>query len=1381
MATRLGLDGWGRRIGFGQNTPEGDTAWPTLDDGVTLLLEAGTAAGPGSAPVLAAFGPGTAARDVGKTASVGTTGNFVDQDINGLMSGSAWDTRAITYSFPTSTTTYGAHYSDAAALKGFQALSAEQEEVVRYAFGLIAQYTGLVFTQITETTSLHGTIRIAGSANPETSYAYYPGFKDNSGDVFLGNIRNVTPVRGDYAFDTILHEIGHAMGLKHGFEDSPVFGTTPAERQSTSWSIMEYSAYVGGPQFFSPAPGSGNRTYMSGDISALQYLYGANFDTNATDTVYTWNVLTGETFINGVGQGASTTNTAYGSIWDGGGSDSYDLSNYSTNLVINLNPGEWSLFSAAQLPELDRTAPGLHHPPGNISNANLYNNDTRSLIENAIAGNGNDFLTGNSADNWFSGGLGNDTIDGAAGSADTALYAGSAGDYMIIDEGQGRFTIVGPDGSDRLIGVERLRFGASDSVPIEASPDDYSDTIDTTGTLVLGGSLVAAIGMPGDHDWFRTTLTAGITYWINVEGVSSKQGTLPDPALRLLGSDGVTFKGLRFDTGIGADVFLSYTPTVTDTYFIDITDFSDGAGTYRLSEVLADDYAANPGAAGDLVGSRAKSLGGVIDAAGDRDWFEVELTGGRTYWFRADGASSGRGTLTDPFLRLMGDDGRVVVATDHDSGIGRDAFISFTPSADAFYHLEVGGAGDQTGSYRVGWSVADDLPASPATSAKLTAGQSRAGKIEAALDVDWIQTSLTAGQTYWFEMKPIAGTDDVSVVDPILQLRGNDGMVVVARDDDSGTGTRAFIRYTATETGTYFLAALGYGGTTGSYSVSMALADDAPEGAGTNRTLNPGANVGAAISFASDSDWFRTNLSAGETYWFSVEGASSGKGTLTSSWLRIIGADGEKDLLASTIGGVGEDTFIAFTPTKSGPYHVAVAGMDGGAGTYRVSAKVADDYAAVPATGGTLGTGTGGSGPKTVFGAIDAAGDSDWFRTSLSAGHTYWFSMEGSPTGKGSLADPSLRLLNADGTSVVAFNRDGGVGTNAFMAYRPTETGIFYVAAAGIGGSGTYVLTRTEADDAAPNPTTSRVLSPGGITSARIDDPGDSDWFRISLTAEQSYWFGMQGSASGKGTLADPVLRLLGADGMVKLVSDDDAGAGKDSFFGFTPTASGIYYLTAEGYGGAVGTYQIRTMLEDDYAANPATIGRMTTSAAVAGSIDGRGDADWFGTRLTAGQTYVFDLEGAPTGKGSLANPYLQIYGNDGTVLLGSNADGGDGVNARLSYTPTETGLYHIAALGSAGTVGTYLLRMGLSHAAGPSAMAFIAGGVPSGSGAVVGASFAALDVGAVTGPGDLLPSIGLGEGVDGLPPSAMVAAGLVAAEPLIGVWGNGPADRWSL
>ena len=42
---------------------------------------------------------------------------------------------------------------------------------------------------------------------------------------------------------------------------------------------------------------------MMNDIRALQQMYGANFTTNGSDTVYTWNVLTGEFSVNGVVQG----------------------------------------------------------------------------------------------------------------------------------------------------------------------------------------------------------------------------------------------------------------------------------------------------------------------------------------------------------------------------------------------------------------------------------------------------------------------------------------------------------------------------------------------------------------------------------------------------------------------------------------------------------------------------------------------------------------------------------------------------------------------------------------------------------------------------------------------------------------------------------------------------------------------------------------------------------------------------------------------------------------------------------------------------------------------------------------------------------------------
>ena len=70
---------------------------------------------------------------------------------------------------------------------------------------------------------------------------------------------------------------------------------------------------------------------MMYDIAALQPIYGANFSTNTGNSVYTWNPSTGEMSINGVGQGAPAwrANRVFLTIWDGGGNDTYDLSNYS--------------------------------------------------------------------------------------------------------------------------------------------------------------------------------------------------------------------------------------------------------------------------------------------------------------------------------------------------------------------------------------------------------------------------------------------------------------------------------------------------------------------------------------------------------------------------------------------------------------------------------------------------------------------------------------------------------------------------------------------------------------------------------------------------------------------------------------------------------------------------------------------------------------------------------------------------------------------------------------------------------------------------------------------------------------------------------------------
>jgi serralysin len=144
-------------------------------------------------------------------------------------------------------------------------------------------------------------------------------------------------------------------------------------------------------------------------------MYGADFSTYAGKTVYHWSTTTGEMTINGAGQGASATNTVYEALWDGGGVDIYDLRNYSSDLQVDLNPGEWSTFDTAQLADLDSGDPGVHFAHGNIANAHLYNDDRRSLIERAYGGGGDDTITGNIAKNYLVGGAGDDHLDGAIG------------------------------------------------------------------------------------------------------------------------------------------------------------------------------------------------------------------------------------------------------------------------------------------------------------------------------------------------------------------------------------------------------------------------------------------------------------------------------------------------------------------------------------------------------------------------------------------------------------------------------------------------------------------------------------------------------------------------------------------------------------------------------------------------------------------------------------------------------------------------------------------------------------------------------------------------------------------------------------------------------
>lgn len=426
-------------------------------------------------------------------------------DIDGLLAGTKWS-GTISYSFPNSSSTYANPYSggDGEPTKsGFSAAPTQMQAAINYAVALIQSYTNASITY-NGTGSADIMVAQSPAANP-TSYAYYPGNYAAGGDVWFGTQYDYTQAQlGNYYFTTALHELGHAFGLKHSQETTGgVAGVAvPSAHDDSEYTVMSYRSYVGGPLtgYTNEAYGY-PQTYMANDILALQTLYGANYNTQSGNTVYTWSPTTGQEFVNGVGQLApgggvgGSANRIYDTIWDGNGVDTYDLSNYTTNLTINLNPGASSVFSTTQLAYLGNG----HYASGNVYNAYLYNGDARSYIDNATGGSGNDTIIGNAIANVLNGGAGNDTITGGGGNdtidggtgTDTAVYSGNRANYGITYNASSQtfaFTDLrsgSPDGIDTITNVENFQFADGTLTSAALLSQLAPSTIEAIGTTSL--------------------------------------------------------------------------------------------------------------------------------------------------------------------------------------------------------------------------------------------------------------------------------------------------------------------------------------------------------------------------------------------------------------------------------------------------------------------------------------------------------------------------------------------------------------------------------------------------------------------------------------------------------------------------------------------------------------------------------------------------------------------------------------------------------------------------------------------------------------------------------------------------------------------------------
>lgn len=407
--------------------------------------------------------------------------------IDGMISQYRWAANSLTYSFPTHGSYYGTAYGSAENLTNFGALNASQQTMARSALSMYASVANLRFTELTETATQHADLRIAMSDRPGSGWAYHPTTAAEGGDVWFSEATGLytSPMKGNYASYAFMHEIGHALGLGHPHEDG-----MRLDRDSMEYTVMSYRSYVGA----STTAGLTNETWgyaqspMLYDIASLQHLYGANYTTNSGNTLYSWSPSTGHMLINGVGQGAPGANKILLTIWDGGGNDTYDFSNYASHLKVDLRPGAWTTTATNQLAKL--SADGSKIAAGNIANALLFQRDARSLIENAVGGSGSDTLTGNETANVLKGGAGQDKLSGLSGN-DT------------LDGGLGSDTLLGGTGRDvfDVNSVKETSLGARDTIQDFLQGVDHIDLRSIDAIAVVAGdqafSFIAARSFTG--------------------------------------------------------------------------------------------------------------------------------------------------------------------------------------------------------------------------------------------------------------------------------------------------------------------------------------------------------------------------------------------------------------------------------------------------------------------------------------------------------------------------------------------------------------------------------------------------------------------------------------------------------------------------------------------------------------------------------------------------------------------------------------------------------------------------------------------------------------------------------------------------------------------
>ena len=312
---------------------------------------------------------------------------------------------------------------------------------------------------------------------------------------------------GSYGLNTMIHEIGHSLGLSHpgvynaGSGNTITYANNAVFAQDNrKYTVMSYfGGYLPGTGWVQDGTSTAYifpQTPMVYDIAAIQAKYGADTITRLGDTVYGFNCNLAVTNPEKAIYDFSSNPAPIFTIWDAGGVDTLDCSGYSGSQILNLTAGSYSSVDGMQ---------------ENVAIA--FN----CLIERAVGGAGNDVLIGGTGIQYLNGGNGSDIYIINAAAEHTAAEFADAG---TSGSDEVRFASTTPNDTLTLYAWD----SGIESIVIGTGTAAAAVTTGTTALHVDASAVLNALSITGTAGVNTTTGTAYNDVLIGGGGVDHLNG-----------------------------------------------------------------------------------------------------------------------------------------------------------------------------------------------------------------------------------------------------------------------------------------------------------------------------------------------------------------------------------------------------------------------------------------------------------------------------------------------------------------------------------------------------------------------------------------------------------------------------------------------------------------------------------------------------------------------------------------------------------------------------------------------------------------------------------------------------------------------------------------